>query len=67
VQFIRRILAMRDGEPPAADLLASPRFAQLKEMKSEDLLALKQHAEHRMKGYEDVLRIATTVLDARGP
>ena len=67
VRFIQRLLAMRDGEPPAADLLASPRFAQLKDMKREELLAVRQQAEHRMKGYEDVLRIATTVLESRRP
>jgi hypothetical protein len=67
VRLIRRILALPDGEPPAADLLASPRFAQLKDKTREDLLALEQGAERRRKGSEDALRIATTVLEARGP
>jgi ClpX C4-type zinc finger/Glyoxalase superfamily protein len=67
VQLIERILAMRDGQPPAADLSASPRFAQLKDKTREDLLALEQLAERELKGYEEVLRIASTVLDAREP
>jgi hypothetical protein len=66
VRLIRRILAMRDGEPPTADLLASPRFAQLKDKSREDLVALEQGAERKRKGFEDVLRIAATVLAARG-
>jgi ClpX C4-type zinc finger/Glyoxalase superfamily protein len=67
VQLIERILAMRDGQPPAVDLSASPRFAQLKDKTREDLLALEQLAERELKGYEEVLRIASTVLDAREP
>jgi ClpX C4-type zinc finger/Glyoxalase superfamily protein len=65
--LIQRMLAVRDGEPPAADLLASPAFARLKDRTREELLALAQEAEGRRKGYEDALRIAAAVLDARGP
>jgi len=61
------ILAMRDGVPPAAEVVASPRFAQLKDKTREDLLALEQQAKRAQKGYEDVLRIASAVLAVRGP
>jgi hypothetical protein len=67
VHLIQRVLAMRDGEPPDADLVASPRFAQLKDKTREDLLALDQEAKRWQKGYEDVLRIASAVLEVRGP
>ena len=67
LSLIQRMLAVRDGEPPAADVLASPAFARLKDKTKEDLLALAQEAEGRRKGYEDALRIAAAVLDARGP
>lgn len=66
VRLIRQTLAARDGEAPTAELLASPRFAQLKDTTREDLLALEQGAERRRKGSEDALRIAATVLEARG-
>ncbi|MBO0764882.1 MAG: hypothetical protein J2P50_09885 [Hyphomicrobiaceae bacterium] len=66
LHLIQGILAMRDGAPPAADILASPRFVQLKDMTREDLLALEQQAKRAQKGYEDVLRIASAVLEARG-
>jgi hypothetical protein len=65
--LIRRMLAVRDGEPPAADLLASPGFARLKDKTSDDLLARAQEADDRHRGYEVALRIAAAVLDARGP
>ena len=67
VQLIQRILAMRDGESPAADLLASARFAQLRDKPLEDLLALEQQAKREQKEREDVLRIASAVLEVRGP
>jgi hypothetical protein len=66
VHLIQRILAMPDGEPPAADLV-SPRFAQLKGKTREDLLALEQVAKRGLKRYQDVLRIASAVLETRGP
>jgi hypothetical protein len=65
--LIRRMLAVRDGEPPAADLLASPAFARLKDKTRDDLVALAQEADGRHRGYEAALRIAAAVLDARGP
>jgi hypothetical protein len=67
LSLIQRMLAMRNGEPPAADLLASSAFARLKDKTSQDLLALAQKAEASHKGYEDAQRIAAAVLDARGP
>jgi hypothetical protein len=66
VSLIRRMPAMRDGEPPAADLLASPAFARLKDKTKQDLLTLAQDAEHRRKGYEDALRVAAAVRAAGG-
>ncbi len=62
---IQRVLAMRDGELPAEpDVLGSPRFAA---RTRADLVALQQQVERLLKRYENVLRIATTVLDTRGP
>jgi hypothetical protein len=67
LSLIWRMLAVRDGEPPAADLLASPAFARLKDKTREDLHALAQDTERKRKGFEEALRIAATVLEARGP
>jgi hypothetical protein len=66
LNLIRQMLALRDGEAPPPDLLASPAFARLKDKTREDLLARAQDAERKRKGFEDALRIATAVLDARG-
>jgi ClpX C4-type zinc finger protein/glyoxalase superfamily protein len=60
------VLAMRDGTPPVAEAVASPRFAQLKDKTREELLALEQQAKRAQKGYEDVLRVASAVLEVRG-
>ena len=57
---------MRDGGPPAADLLASARFPQLKDKTREELLALEQQAKREQKQHEEVLRIASAVLETRG-
>ena len=67
LSLIQRMLAVRDGEPPAADLLASPGFARLKAKTREELVALAQDAEDKRKVDEDALRVATAVLNARGP
>src|SRR5215472_12729169 len=40
-------------------------YAFLKNKTTEDLLALQQHAERELKRYEDVERIAATVLAER--
>jgi ClpX C4-type zinc finger/Glyoxalase superfamily protein len=66
LSLIQRMLAVCDGEPPAADLLASPAFGRLKDKTKQDLLALAQEAEGRRKGYEDALCIAAAALDVRG-
>jgi len=62
---IQRFLAMRDGETPAADLVAWPHFSQWKGTTRDEVLALEQHAQRMVKRYEDVVRIATAVLDGR--
>ena len=67
LHLIRGILAMRDGAPPTAGLAASPRFSQLKDKTREDLLVLEQQAGRAQKDYEDVVRIASAVLEVRGP
>jgi hypothetical protein len=56
---------MREGA--AAELVASPRFGQLKDKAREELLALEQQAKRAQRSYEDVLRIAAAVLEVRGP
>src|SRR5262249_17595236 len=70
LQHIKRILAVRDGDMLAerdapGNVLASPGYAFLKNKTTEDLLALQQHAERELKRYEDVERIAATVLAER--
>jgi ClpX C4-type zinc finger/Glyoxalase superfamily protein len=70
LQHIKRILAVRDGAVLAerdvpGNVLASPGYAFLKNKMTEDLLALQQHAERELKRYEDVERIAATVLAER--
>jgi hypothetical protein len=67
LNLIQRMLAVRDGEAPAADLVASPAFARLKDKTPEDLLALTQDTERKRKRCEDALRIATSLLEGRGP
>ena len=65
LRSIQRVLSMRDGELPAEpDILASPRFAA---KTRADLVVLQQQAERLLKRYENVLRIAATVLGTRGP
>jgi hypothetical protein len=64
---IRRRLALRDGEVPAdGDILTSPGFLYLKDKTREDLLALQEQAQRKLKRYEDALRIAAAVLGERG-
>ena len=47
VHLIQRTLAMRDGGPPAADLLASARFPQLKDKTREELLRARATGQTR--------------------
>jgi hypothetical protein len=68
LQCIERTLAVRDGEMPGHDdVLALSRFAYLKHMTPEGLVALKQKAQHQLKRYEDGLRASSTALGARRP
>jgi hypothetical protein len=67
LEQINRKLSMRDGEvAPEGDVLASPRFAYLKNKTRDNLLAFQQHHERALMRYENALRITTTVLDERG-
>jgi hypothetical protein len=64
---IRRRLALRDEEAPAdGDILTLPRFAYLKSKTREDLLALQEQAQRKLKWYEHALRITAAVLGERG-
>jgi hypothetical protein len=67
LNLIQRLLALPGGEAPAADFVASPAFARLKDKTRDELLALAQDAERKRKRFEDALRIATSLLEARGP
>jgi hypothetical protein len=49
---------------PEGDILA-PRFAYLKNKPLDELAALQQSVQQKLKRYEDTLRIATTVLGER--
>src|SRR5215470_17668102 len=63
LQQVKRKLSMRDDEVPAeGDVLASPGFAFLKNKTRNELLAIQQHHERALKRYENVQRIAATVL-----
>jgi hypothetical protein len=64
---ITRILAMRDDEGlPETDVLATPRFAFLKNMTKEGLLARQHKLERGLKRYEDAQPIVATVIGERG-
>jgi hypothetical protein len=68
LQMITRKLAMRDDEvPPETDVLATPRYAFLKDMTREDLLTRQNKLERGLKRYEDAQPIVTTVIGERGP
>ncbi|MEN3379269.1 MAG: ATP-dependent Clp protease ATP-binding subunit ClpX [Hyphomicrobiales bacterium] len=64
--LIQRMLAVRNGEAPAPDLVASPAFARLKDKTPDELLALARDAERKRKSFEDALRLATSLLEAPG-
>jgi hypothetical protein len=67
LNWIRQKLAKGDGEELAeGDILASPRFAHLKNKSREDLLAFRDQAERDLTRDEDALRIGETVLRERG-
>jgi hypothetical protein len=66
LHHIRQTLAARDTGGLAADDASTPsRFAHLKKMSTESLLAREQHVARDLTGYEDMLRIATGVLGER--
>jgi hypothetical protein len=65
LNYIERTLALREGEvSPEGDILA-PRFAYLKNKPLDELAALRQSVQQKLKRYEDTLRIATTMLGER--
>jgi hypothetical protein len=66
VHSINRRLAMRDGEAPAdGDILASGRFAYLRDRPRNELLRIQQDSQRALDRCEDALRIGTTVLGER--
>jgi hypothetical protein len=68
VHCINRKLAMRDGEILAADdILASGRFAHLRDRPKNELLRMQHDSQRALNHYEDALRIGTTVLEERAP
>ena len=67
LQQTTRMLAMRDDEVlPETDDLAMPRFAFLKNMTKEGLLAFQHKLERGLKRYEDAQPIVATVIGERG-
>jgi hypothetical protein len=67
LEQIKRKLSMKNGEVPAeGDVLASPRFAYLKNKTRDELVALEQRHERALKGYEDAQRSAATLIGEDG-
>src|SRR5262249_49913931 len=63
---VQRVLALRGSTAEAAsDELASPRLTHLSSRTTQDLVATEQRAQRDVKRYEDMLSIATAVLQAR--
>jgi len=63
---IQRRLSMSDGEEPIeGDILTLPRFAYLKGLKREGLLALLAKMQRDLERYEEALRITAAVLGER--
>jgi hypothetical protein len=66
VHCISRRLAMRDGEALAeGDILASGRFAYLRDRPRNELLRIQQDSQRALNRCEDALRIGTTILHER--
>jgi hypothetical protein len=66
LQQTTRMLAMRDDKVlPETDVLATPRFAFLRNMTREGLLAFKHKLERGLKRYEDAQPIVATVVGER--
>jgi hypothetical protein len=58
---------MKNGEVPAEGyVLASPRFAYLRNKTRDELVALEQRNERALKGYEDARRSAATLIGEDG-
>jgi hypothetical protein len=67
LQQITRRLAMQDDEAvPETDVLATPRFAFLKNLTREDLLPIQHKLERDLKRYEDAQPVVATVVGERG-
>jgi hypothetical protein len=67
LQQVRRKLTMRDDEMiPETDVLATRRFAYVKNLAKDDLLAYERQLEHRLRRYEDAQPIVATVVVERG-
>jgi ClpX C4-type zinc finger protein/glyoxalase superfamily protein len=67
LQQIKRKLAIRDDEMvPETDVLATPRFAFLKNRTKEDLVARQHRLERDLKRYEDAQPFVATVVGERG-
>jgi len=61
-EYVARI---RLGDSEVMAILASPRFAHLKDKPREELLNHLEEGERRLKRSEEALRIGVTVLDER--
>lgn len=66
LQFVQSFLGMREGKDAVeGDILASPRFARLKNKTREELLIGLENGERLLTRYEHALRIGVTVLEGR--
>ena len=66
LQQIKRKLAMRDDEVvPDTDVMATPRYAYLKNIPKEDLVALQRRLERDLKRYEDAQPFVATMVGER--
>jgi hypothetical protein len=67
LQQTKRVLAMQDNEVvPETDVLATPRFAFLKNMTKEGLRSFQDELEGRLKRYQDAQPTVATVVGERG-
>jgi ClpX C4-type zinc finger/Glyoxalase superfamily protein len=67
LRCIQRNLALGDGETPAEEEVSgSPQFAGLTSQTRDQVLALRQQTEHKLRRHEDAQRIALMVLGERG-
>ena len=67
LQQVKRKLTMRDDEViPETDVLAMPKFAYVRSLTKDELLAMQRRLEHCLERYEDVRPIVATVVVERG-